>query len=124
MRHDGRIRLLSFEGLWREVERVGSSGWEALSWREGAVTPEFERVERFTARSYVGEVVDIRTKMGRRLTVTADHPMVVGDGISGRQRDRLARELNADDWLPVAQGFPIVAGKVGHGQLPGSRHHA
>jgi UDPglucose 6-dehydrogenase len=93
VRRDERIRLLTFEALWSEVQERGSRGWEVLSWREGSVTPEFERVEQFTARPYCGDVVDVRTKMGRRLTVTADHPMVVGDGRHGRTDDRLAGEL-------------------------------
>jgi UDPglucose 6-dehydrogenase len=117
VRHDGRIRLLSFEELWREVELVGSSGWEVLSWRNDSVTPEFERVERFTARPYQGDVIDIRTKMGRRLTVTADHPLVVGDGVNGRTGDKLAGELTSNDWLPIAQGFPLVLEDPGFGRV-------
>ena len=117
VRRDERIRLISFEELWNEVQVAGSSGWEVLSWSEGAATPEFERVERFTARSYEGDVIDVRTKMGRRLTVTTDHPMVVGDGINGRIDDRLAGELATNDWLPVAQGFPLVFDEPGFGHV-------
>ena len=117
VRRDGGIRLLSFASLWAEVEAVGSSGWEVLSWRDGAVNPEFERVERFTARPYHGDVVDVRTKMGRRITVTADHPMVVGDGRSGRTGDRLAGELTPADWIPIAQGFPLVVDDKGFGSV-------
>ena len=117
VRYEGRVRLLTFEQLWREVETAGPDGWEVLSWREGAVTPEFERVERFTARPYEGDVVDIKTKMGRRLTVTADHPMVVGDGVRGRVDDKRAADLTTADWLPVAQGFPLVFEEPGYGRL-------
>ena len=117
VRRDGQIRLLSFESLWSEVEATGSSGWEVLSWQDGAVTPEFSRVDRFTARHYEGDVVDVRTKMGRRLTITADHPMVVGDGRSGRTEDRLAGELTTADWIPVAQGFPLVVDDKGLGHV-------
>jgi UDPglucose 6-dehydrogenase len=116
VRRGGQIRLLTFEELWKDVDAVGTSGWEVLSWRDGGVTPEFERIERFTARSYEGDVVDVRTKMGRRLTVTRDHPMVVGDGASGRTVDRLAGDLTPEDWLPIAQGFPLVVDDVGFGR--------
>ncbi|MEY2437733.1 MAG: UDPglucose 6-dehydrogenase, partial [Acidimicrobiaceae bacterium] len=115
---------LTFEELWAEVEAVGSSGWEALSWHEGAVTADFERVERFTARPYRGDVVEIRTKMGRRLTVTADHPMVVGDGVNGRTEDRLAGDLTQSDWLPVVQGFPLVLDDEGFGHVLDATEHA
>jgi UDPglucose 6-dehydrogenase len=116
-RRDGRIRLLTFEALFGEVERCGPGGWEVLSWQDGATTPEFERVERFTARPYRGDVVAVRTKMGRRVTVTADHPFVVGDGVRGRVGDRLAGELTTSDWLPVAQGFPLVFDDTGFGRV-------
>jgi UDPglucose 6-dehydrogenase len=100
---------MRFDEVFGEVEREGADGWEALSWRPGAVTPEFLPVSRFTSRPYSGEVVDIRTKMGRRLSVTADHPVLVGDGTDAGGIDVvLARDLGASDWLPVAQGFPLV----------------
>jgi UDPglucose 6-dehydrogenase len=41
--------------------------------------------------------VDLRTKMGRRLRCTPDHPFVTMDGI------KLAETLTTGDWLPVAQ---------------------
>ena len=115
-RRNGATRLLSFAQLWDEVQRVGSDGWEVLSWREGSVTPEFEVVERFTARPYTGDVIDIRTKMGRRLTVTEDHPMVVADAALGPVRAELARDVDASHWVPVAQGHPLVVDhdSVGH----------
>src|SRR5262245_9730559 len=117
VRRDGHIRLLSFEELFAEVERIGASGWEVLSWATGSAAPEFERIERFTARPYAGDVITVKTKMGRRITVTADHPFVVGDGVTGRTGDLLASELAEDDWLPVAQGFPVVADDEGFGHV-------
>jgi len=109
VRRAGLIRLMRFDELFAEVERVGADGWEALSWRQGAVTPELLPVARFTARPYRGDVVDIRTKMGRRLTVTADHPVIVGDGrVGGAIETVLAGDLRDDQWLPVAQGFPLT----------------
>ena len=89
--------------------RDGADGWEALSWRVGDPTPEFLPVSRFTARPYDGDVVTVTTKMGRVITTTADHPFVVADGIDDRAPARkLASELTTDDWLPIAQGSPLV----------------
>ncbi|HEX2383975.1 MAG TPA: nucleotide sugar dehydrogenase [Acidimicrobiales bacterium] len=117
VRREGRIRLLAFDRLFSEVERVGASGWEILTWAEGSSSPEFERIERFTARPYEGDVITVKTKMGRRITVTADHPLVVGDGMSGRSDDKLAADLAVTDWLPIAQGFPLVVDDPGFGRL-------
>ena len=116
-RTGGRIRLLSFTDLFAEVERVGVRGWEVLSWPRGASTPEFLPVAAFSARPYDGTVVQITTKMGRRVVCTPDHLFVVGDGLDdGVLGVELAGELTTEDWLPVAQGFPMVKEppRVGH----------
>ena len=109
VRRAGEVRLTSFEDLLEAVDREGPAGWEALSWRSGEVTPEFLPVALFTSRPYRGDVIDVRTEMGRRITVTEDHPFVVGDGADGdRVERRLAGDLSTTDWLPVAQGFPLL----------------
>ncbi len=119
VRRTGRIRLLRFEDLWAEVQEVGAEGWEVLSWAPGEVTPEFQPVAVFTARPYEGDVVTVRTKMGRRVTTTADHGFVVGDGVGGIPVGRkLASELTTDDWLPLAEDFPRT---VLGGPLTGAR---
>jgi UDPglucose 6-dehydrogenase len=71
---------------------------EVLSWRREASGAEFFPVDVVTRRPYSGDVLEVRTKMGRRLTVTPDHPFVTRDGL------RLAEELTDEDWLPIAQG--------------------
>ncbi len=110
VRRGGTVRLVSFEELSAEVDRHGADDWEALAWRPDSPTPEFLPVALFTRRPYVGNVVAVRTKMGRRITVTDDHPFVVGDGKEGTPpRRTLAADLTTEDWLPVAQGFPLVA---------------
>ena len=62
-------------------------------------------VSVLTKRPFEGEMVEVRTKMGRRVTVTAEHPFIVGDGRDGEILTRvLARDLTGDDWLPLATG--------------------
>ena len=118
IRRNGQIRLVRFDELFDEVERVGAAGWEALSWRPGEPAPEFLPVSRFTARPYAGDVVDVITKMGRRITTTADHPFVTCDGDDDAPPARkLGHELTTSDWLPVAQGFPLVLDYAGHGRI-------
>ncbi len=110
VRRAGSVRLLSFEELFAEVERHGPTGWDALAWRGGEPTPEFLPVALFTRRPYVGDVIEVRTKMGRRVTVTEDHPFVVGTGETWSPLPTAAWPVSVttQDWLPVAQHFPLV----------------
>src|SRR6185312_2936461 len=50
-----------------------------------------------------GDVLEVRTTMGRRVTVTPDHPLVTRDGL------KLAEQLTNEDWLPIAQGLDAPA---------------
>jgi UDPglucose 6-dehydrogenase len=104
---DDAFRLLTFEDLADEVARHGLSGWRVLSWRPEDVEPALLPIGAVTRRPYQGTVVEVGTKMGRSVTVTEDHPFVVGDGISGGVVDvKSADALTLGDWLPVAQGSP------------------
>ncbi len=108
VRRGWQSRLVTFADLSRDVERQGVRGLEVLAWAPGDPAPEFFPVAAFTERPYEGDVIDVRTKMGRRVTVTDDHPFVVGDGVEGHDvRIRLAGDLSTGDWLPLAQGGPV-----------------
>ncbi|HEX7276465.1 MAG TPA: nucleotide sugar dehydrogenase [Acidimicrobiales bacterium] len=109
-RRAGTTRLLSFAELSDEVDRVGADGWEVLAWRPGEPTPELLPALVFTRRDFLGDVVTVTTKMGRRITVTEDHPLVVADGHDAASARRvLARDVTVEDWLPIAQGAAQVA---------------
>ena len=82
-------------------------GLEILSWSNGQVIPEFQRALALTQRPYDGDMVQIRTKMGRRLTVTADHPMIVRSA-DDEVAVKLASALTTDDWLPISLGSPLA----------------
>jgi len=69
---------------------------EVLSWRPDDGTAGFAAVSAATMRPFEGEALEIRTKMGRRIVCTPDHPFVTRDGV------KLARELTVADWLPLA----------------------
>ena len=95
--------------LLAEIDLVGADGWDVLAWRPGEPTPEFLRAAVFTSRPYRGDVVTVTTKMGRRITVTEDHPFVVADGHHAESARRLlAHEVRDTDWLPIAQHAPLV----------------
>ena len=108
VRRSGTTRLLSFAELFEEVERDGTEGWEVLSWDPHEVRTEFRPVAAFTKRAYVGDVVELRTKMGRRLSVTVDHPVVVCDGVDvDTSRVVEAGSVTTEDWVPLAQTYPL-----------------
>jgi UDPglucose 6-dehydrogenase len=96
VRRDGEPQLASLEQLYECLDR--DSRLEVLAWRSDGSGPEFLPVTVMTRRRYHGDVLEVRTKMGRRLTTTPDHPFVTSDGV------KRADELTEEDWLPLAQG--------------------
>src|ERR671923_2164059 len=71
----GLARLVSFEELWRSMdggdeETVPGEDLEVLSWVPGEAEPEYMPVSVLTRRHYEGELVEVRTKMGRRVRTT------------------------------------------------------
>ena len=77
---------------------------EVLAWDPERSRACFLPVLAATRRRFDGEVVELRTKMGRRIRCTPDHPWVVSDGRGGAARVEAAADLTEGDWLPLAQG--------------------
>ena len=110
----GRTTLMTFEHLWQRLESDGNVivdgvlepyDLEVLSWIPGGAEPQFMPVMCLTRRAYDGDIVEIRTKTGRRVRCTPDHPWIVCDAVYGGELDLVAAEsLDEDDWLPLAQG--------------------
>ncbi len=111
-RVSGQARLLTFEQLWRwcdggDEEAIAPGDVEVLSWVPGEAEPEYLPVSVLTRREYDGEMVEVRTKLGRRVRTTADHPFLVGDGLDDDVITRkLARDLEESEWVPLALGGP------------------
>ena len=99
--HDG-TRLTRFD----QLADLRLDELEILSWANGQIIPEFQPALALTHRPYHGDMIHIRTKMGRRLAVTADHPMIVR-AADDETTIKLAGELTEDDWLPVSLGAPL-----------------
>jgi UDP-glucose 6-dehydrogenase len=125
VRRQGATSLSTLGALFDEVatERgldpsdaalVQPDDLEVLSWRAGMDTVEFMRVSCLTRRDYSGEILEVRTEMGRRLRCTPDHPFVVGDASLGAPTVKLALELTDDDWLPIAGGAPRSSKEHAH----------
>ena len=112
VRTGGRTTLMSFEQLWATLSDryeetdgvIEPDELKVLSWVPGEPEPMFLSVLCATRREYDGDVIDVHTKMGRRLTTTADHPWLVSDGAGAFPERKLAAELGEDDWVPLAMG--------------------
>jgi UDPglucose 6-dehydrogenase len=111
VRHHGRVQTVRLEDLWnRVVDRDGEweegvaepSALEVLSWDPAAQEPLMLPVMCLTRRDYDGDVIEVGTKMGRRVTTTVDHPFFVSDGTDAEPEIRLAGELTQSHWLPLA----------------------
>ncbi len=97
---NGRVRLVQLERLYAELEDDDDLG--VLAWDHRTGRAAFAPVEAITRREVEGEIVELRTKMGRRVRCTLDHPWVTKDGI------KLTEELTDRDWLPIAR-FDVPA---------------
>jgi UDPglucose 6-dehydrogenase len=112
VRHHGRTTLLTFEQLWKRLEEDGDEepehgviapgNLEVLAFLPEQQEPMFLPVMCVTRRDYEGDMLEIRTKMGRRVRCTPDHPFLVTDAAGAPVTRKLAAELTEDDWLPLA----------------------
>ena len=94
VRRGGKTRLVELERLYAETD--DGDELEILAWDPATRTGRFARAALLTRREVDGEIIDVRTKMGRRVRCTPDHPLIARDGL------KLASELTTDDWLPIA----------------------
>jgi UDPglucose 6-dehydrogenase len=95
----GRSSLISLKLLYDELDGRPPLPLEVLTWDHETGRSRFSGVAAVTRRETPGEIVELTTKMGRRIHCTPDHPFVTRRGIV------LAEDLTTDDWLPVAQAF-------------------
>lgn len=118
VRQGGNPRLMRLDALFDELEPSSAvpsdggppeiawpEGLEVLSWSPSS-GPEWRHALLATRRHVEGDIVEIRTKLGRRIRCTPDHPFVVSAGDRGELRVKLAEELTTEDWLPIALGEP------------------
>ncbi len=111
-RRHGRTSLVTFADLWRQLEEDGEeqledgvitpAALEVLSFLPEQQEPIFLPVMCVTQREYDGPLLEVRTKMGRRLRCTPDHPMLVTDREGAPLERKLAESLTSEDWLPLA----------------------
>ena len=108
VRRGDDVRLRTFEQLAVDIDQFGVEGYEVYAWAPAEPSPAFFPISAFTVRPYAGDILEVRTKMGRRVRVTPDHPFFVNDGVDGdRFEIRLAQDLTTSDWIPLAQDAPL-----------------
>ncbi|MBU3689395.1 MAG: hypothetical protein B7C54_03830 [Acidimicrobiales bacterium mtb01] len=97
-----QVRLMRFDELFASSTDTTR---DVLSWDGYGPRPIFKPLQAVTSRPYEGDMIAIKTKMGRRLRVTADHPFVAmqPDGSIGVVD---AAELTTSHWLPLTVGQP------------------
>jgi UDPglucose 6-dehydrogenase len=95
----GRTSLIALKRLYDELDGQPPLPLEVLTWDPATGSSRPAPVSAVTRRASPGELVEIRTKLGRRLRCTVDHPFVTRRGVVP------AGELTSADWLPLAQGF-------------------
>ena len=110
VRHHGRTTLLGLEQLWRRVAAedgppddgvLEPHALEVLTWAPDQEEALFLLVMCLTRRDHEGEILEVRTKMGRRVRCTPDHPWLVADGRGGPVEIKLAEDLHGKDWVPM-----------------------
>jgi UDPglucose 6-dehydrogenase len=109
-RRQGHASLTTLEALFEQLAYGEDAlafpeGLEVLSWDPEGDGPEYRNAVSVMRRWYEGEILEVQTKMGRRVHCTPDHPFVTAPR-GGAARVKLASELTRDDWLPLAQGEP------------------
>jgi len=132
VRRYGRTQIVSLERLWERLAAeeapvdgiVAADGLEVMSWIPGGEAPVFLPAMCVTRRAHEGSIVELRTKMGRRVRCTPDHPWVVTDGEGGEPAVKLASELTSEDWLPLAQGVERPADDAALASLVGAAEAA
>jgi UDPglucose 6-dehydrogenase len=126
----GRTTLMTFERLWQRLQDDGHEALEGvlepgeldvLSWIPGGAEPQFMPVMCVTRRDYDGDIVELRTKMGRRIRCTPDHPWIVRDLVEGGEPELLpASLLCEEDWIPLARGCHEPVDRAGLGSVFGA----
>lgn len=80
-----------------------------LSFDQELRRPTFVRVKALTRRFYKGCMIGIRTRMGRRLRLTEDHPVILYDRKANRFRIVLAQDVKIGDDLVALDALPAMA---------------
>jgi len=91
------------------VGMVIPQGKRALAFDLERRQPTVADIKCLTRRWYEGDFVTIRTRMGRSLRLTADHPVVLYEPTRDTFRIALAQHVQAGDHLVAVEAMPPLA---------------
>lgn len=127
VREGDDVRVTTFERLWDDyaagaaAEVIHPDGLEVAAWTQGAEGPAFYPVEVLTRRPFADDLVEVTTKMGRRVRCTPDHPMVAAISPGEQLADIVpAGSLSSVHWLPIALGTAPREERVEHLAISGA----
>lgn len=104
--HSGKIRILPMNTLYEETKN--SKGlWESLSFDSNKNKIQFQPITAVSRRIYNGNLLKIKTKMGKQIIVTEDHPLLTLQ--SSEWTLKPASEITRTDWLPVFLSIPACS---------------
>ncbi|TMC52526.1 MAG: nucleotide sugar dehydrogenase [Chloroflexi bacterium] len=98
------VRLIPLSQVFTEFSAI--EDLEVLAWVPETRSVEYLPVRTATVRPYEGEIIEVRTKMGRRVLCTPDHPFATRKGV------KLADQLGPGDWVPIATRAPSAAAPI------------
>jgi len=114
------VKAISLEDLFTQadkkpfkgdaVEVINPQNLRVLGFDPETGCPEVVTVHALTRRPYQGNMVTLKTSMGRVLTVTADHPVLLYE--SGQFKIKLAAEVEANDTLMALTQMPPLDNTV------------
>jgi UDPglucose 6-dehydrogenase len=96
------------DGKVEEVDVAAPPESQTLSFDTRTRRTTWTHIQCLTRRWYEGPFVELETMMGRKLRVTADHPIVVADRASSRMRVVSARCVQVTDLLLSPLALPRI----------------
>jgi UDPglucose 6-dehydrogenase len=108
---NGTPQLLSFEEGFNKYSQnelgvCTPRNLKALTWNYKKNIFEFQKVTALTKRPYSGEICTIHTSMGKTISTTIDHPMLIDDG--GQIQIQRSSEIIEGTRIPVLTDIPAM----------------
>jgi UDPglucose 6-dehydrogenase len=94
------------------MEMVIPQGWRTLAFDLERRQPTLAHIRCLTRRWYEGDFVTIRTRLGRSLRLTADHPVVLYEPAKDAFHITLAQHVRKGDHLVAMETMPPLADPV------------
>lgn len=101
----GKIRLAPISRLHKEV-KFSNAIWETLSLNASNNVVGFQPITAVSSRPYQGNLLRIKTKMGKEVMVTEDHPLLTLQ--SSLWILKPASDVTTNNWLPTFLSIPAA----------------